>query len=25
VLCEIFTLVSVFVGMLRYDIKRKEK
>lgn len=24
VLCEIFTLVSVFVGMLRYDIKKKQ-
>ena len=25
VLCEIFTLVSVFIGMLRYDIKKKVK
>ncbi len=24
VLCEIFTLVSVFIGMLRYDIKKKQ-
>lgn len=24
-LCEIFSLISVFVGMLRYDIKKKEK
>ena len=24
-ICEIFSLVSVFIGMLRYDIKRKQK
>lgn len=25
ILCEVFSLVSVFIGILRYDIKKKQK